>query len=158
MLSWSSSAMSSTTFSNHFIKGYRNSECYPSTWNVNIYTLTVFVSETFFYLQRSLVTRHQRVHASPMVSLKLQYFTPFLRNVSLDRLWFYCAHSYDFCRIYSCINTPYFSRNISYTILFLYQRKGGFSFIFMTTYIPSMITVLSQLASPADIIRGSSRP
>ena len=90
--------------------------------------------------------------------LKLQYFTPFLRNVSLDRLWFYCAHSYDFCRIYSCINTTYFSRNISYTILFLYQRKGGFFFIFMATYIPSMITVLSQLASPADIIRGSSRP
>ena len=92
------------------------------------------------------------------LSLKLQYFTPFLRNVSLDRLWFYCAHSYDFCRIYSCINTTYFSRNVSYTILFLYQRKGGFIFIFMATYIPSMITVLSQLASPVVIIRGSSRP
>ena len=136
MLSWSSSAMSSTTFSNHFIKGYRNSECYPSTWNVNIYTLTVCVSETFFYFQRSLVTRHQHVHTSPMVSLKLQYFTPFLRNVSLDRLWFYCAHSYDFCRIYSCINATYFSRNISYTILFLYQRKEGFFlFLWPRTYL-----------------------
>ena len=126
MRSWSSSAMSSTTFSNHFIRGYRNSEYYPSTWDVNIYTLTIFVSETFFYFQRSLVTRHQRVHASPMVSL----FTPFLRNVSLDRLWFYCAHSYDFCRIYSCINTTFFSRNISYTILFSYQRKGGFFYFY----------------------------
>ena len=36
--------------------------------------------------------------------LKLQYFTPFLRNLSLDRLWFYCAHSYDFC---SCINSTH---------------------------------------------------
>ena len=103
-----------------------------------IFTHSLFLyPRPFFYFQRSLVTRNQRVHASPMVSLKLQCFTPFLSNVGLERLWFYCAHSYDFCRIYSCINTTYF---------------------FMTTYIPSMITVLSQLASLADIIRGSSRP
>ena len=38
---------SSTTFSNHFVKGYRNLECHTSTWNFNISTLTVFVSAIF---------------------------------------------------------------------------------------------------------------
>ena len=41
--------MSSTTFSNHFMGGYRNSDCRTSTWNFNIYwyTLTVFVVKNF---------------------------------------------------------------------------------------------------------------
>ena len=48
-LSWSSATMSSTTFLNHFMGGYRNSDCHTSTWNFNIYwyALTVFVVKNF---------------------------------------------------------------------------------------------------------------
>ena len=48
--------MSSNAFSNHFVGGYRISECRTSTWYLSVFiqTLTVFLSEILLVLRRSL--------------------------------------------------------------------------------------------------------
>ena len=75
-LSWSSATMSSTTFSNHFMGGYRNSECHTSTWNFNIhwYTKSKNLNTCFTALTRTISATSTHSETFIYTNIKEEFF------------------------------------------------------------------------------------